>query len=561
METNSAHQGSKVMAETLKCDVVVVGAGHNGLTAAAYLQRAGAKVMVVERRHETGGALITEEFSGYRFNLHANYMLMLDVAPPYRDLGLEADGCVYIRPEAEASLLMANNDALTLYSDLERSVDSIRRFSATDAEKFREIYLNYKQISDEYLIPSTYGRPVGSAQLAATYMESELGKRILHITEKTPYEICKSWGFETPQLSALLLYLICMWGIDPNETNSSYLVPLYFTRMLNAALVKGGSHRLSSTLQKAGILAGMDVIENHEVKRFIYENGSVTGVEIAPTGTDGPLIRIQARAVVTSTDPTTTFGKFLPAAEVLKRSKLCLNTAKNWEWEQSSLYLCHLALRRKPQFKAEAKDSGAANAFIRVFGVESPEDVVTHISEVMESNLLHDIGHVTFTTDIDPAQAPREIDPEGAVCRIEACVPYAPADGDWASLSKIYGDRLIAKLASYTTGFDRATIIRRYEYTPVSIEMKIPQMRRGSFKHGAYIMTQMGYSRPNVQCSSYKTPIDQLYVCGASTFPGGMVTFGAGYNAAKVVAQDLGLNIWWTEPPAVAAAREKGFLL
>jgi phytoene dehydrogenase-like protein len=549
------------MTEQSQYDVIVVGAGHNGLTAAAYLQRAGAKVLVVERRHETGGALVTEEFSGYRFNLHANYMLMLDVAPPYRDLGLEEDGCVYIRPEVEASLLKENGDAISLYADLEKSVESIRRFSARDAERFREIYLNYKQIAEEYLIPSTYGRPVGSAQLAATYMESELGKRILHVTEMTPYEICKSWDFETPELSALLLYLICMWGIDPEETNSSYLVPLYFNRMLNATLVKGGSHRLSSTLQKAGIIAGMEVMENHEVKRFIVENGAVKGVEVAPTGTEGPLQRIDAKVVVTTTDPTTTFGKFMPEDEVLKRSKLCANTAKNWEWEQSSLYLCHLALRKKPHFKAEARDSGVETAFIRVFGVETPEDVVKHIKEVMEGHLLHDIGHVTFTTDVDPAQAPKETDPDGAVCRIEACVPYAPADGDWATLSRQHGDRLIAKLASYTTDFDPATIVRRYDYTPVSIEMKIPQMKRGSFKHGAYVMTQMGYSRPNVQCSSYKTPIDNLYVCGASTFPGGMITFGAGYNAARVVAEAMRLNVWWKEPESVAAAREKGFLL
>jgi phytoene dehydrogenase-like protein len=549
------------MTEQSHYDVIVVGAGHNGLTAAAYLQRAGAKVLVVERRHETGGALVTEEFSGYRFNLHANYMLMLDVAPPYRDLGLEEDGCVYIRPEVEASLLKDNGDAITLYADLEKSVESIKRFSTKDAERFREIYLNYKQIAEEYLIPSTYGRPVGSAQLAATYMESELGKRILHITEMTPYEICKSWDFETPELGALLLYLICMWGIDPEETNSSYLVPLYFNRMLNATLVKGGSHRLSSTLQKAGILAGMEVMENYEVKRFIVENGAVKGVEVAPTGTEGPLQRIDAKVVVTSTDPTTTFGKFMPEDEVLKRSKLCVNTAKNWEWEQSSLFLCHLALRKKPHFKAEAKDPGVETAFIRVFGVETPEDVVKHIKEVMEGHLLHDIGHVTFTTDVDPAQAPKETDPDGAVCRIEACVPYAPAEGDWATLSTQYGDRLIAKLAGYMTDFDPATIVRRYDYTPVSIEMKIPQMKRGSFKHGAYVMTQMGYSRPNVQCSSYKTPIDNLYVCGASTFPGGMITFGAGYNAAKVVAEAMRLNIWWKEPETVSAAREKGFLL
>ncbi len=549
------------MAEKSEYDVIVVGAGHNGLTAAAYLQKAGASVLVVERRHETGGALVTEEFSGYRFNLHANYMLMLDVAPPYQDLGLEADGCVYLRPEAEVSLLKKNGDAITLYSDLEKSVASIRRHSPKDAERFREIYLDYKQISDEYLIPSTYGKPVGSAQLAATYMESALGQRILHVTEMTPYEIAMSWGFETKELTAMLLYMICMWGIDPGETNSSYLVPLYFNRMLNATLVRGGSHRLSSTLQKAGILAGMEVMENHEVKRFIYENGAVKGVEVAPTGTDSPLTRIMAKTVVTTTDPVTTFAKFIPEDEVAKQSRLCANTAKTWEWEQSSLYLCHLALRKKPKFLAEDKDPGVEKAFIRIFGVETPEDVVRHIKEVMEEGILHDIGHVTFTTDVDPAQAPREIDPEGAVCRIEACVPYAPAEGDWKTLSKAFGDRLIAKLAEYTSGFDQSTVVRRYEYTPLSIEAKIPQMKRGSFKHGAYVMTQMGYSRPNVQCSSYKTPIANLYVCGASTFPGGMVTFGGGYNAAKVVAEAMNLNIWWQEPQAVVDARQKGFLL
>lgn len=549
------------MTEHKQYDVVVVGAGHNGLTAGAYLARAGAKVLVVERRHETGGALVTEEFSGYRFNLHANYMLMLDVAPPYRDLGLEEDGCVYIRPEAEASLLKKNGDSLTLYADLERSVASIARFSKKDAERYRDIYLAYKEIADEYLIPSTYGRPVGSAQLAATYMESELGQRILKVSEMTPAEICESWGFETPELSALLLYLICMWGIDPKESNSSYLVPLYFNRMLNATLVKGGSHRLSSTLQKAGIVAGMEVCENYEVKRFIVENGVAKAVEIAPTGTDGPITRIDARAIVTSTDPVTTFGTFIPEKEVAKRSKLCLNTARNWEWEQSSLFLCHLALRKRPHFKAEAGDPGVAKAFVRVFGVETPEDVVRHISEVMDKRLLHDVGHVTFTTDVDPGLAPWETDPDGAVCRIEACVPYEPASGDWSTLASQYGDRLIATLASYMTDFDAGSIVRRYDYTPVHIEMKIPQMKRGSFKHGAYIMTQMGYSRPNVQCSSYKTPIDNLYVCGASTFPGGMITFGGGYNAAKVVAEDLGLKIWWKEPPSVTAAREKGFLL
>ncbi len=227
----------------------------------------------------------------------------------------------------------------------------------------------------------------------------------------------------------------------------------------------------------------------------------------------------------------------------------------------TSFFGCHLALRKKPRFKAEASDPGVKTAFIKVFGLETPEDVVAHLKEVMEEGKLHTAGHVTFTTDIDPNQAPRAIEPEGAVCRIEACVPYAPADGDWSSISKEYGDRLIATLAEYTEGLDMADIIRRYDYTPEFIEMKIPQMRQGSFKHGAYVMTQMGFSRPNIHCSSYATPIRNLYVCGASTYPGGMVIFGAGYNAARVVAEDLALNIWWKEPDSVIAARQKEFIL
>lgn len=542
-------------------DVIIIGGGQNGLTASAYLSRAGAKVLVVERRHETGGALITEEFSGFRFNLHANYMLMLDKAPAYKDLGLEEDGCVYITPEVEASLLKKNGESVTLYSDLDKSVESLRRLSSKDAERFREVYLEYQQMANEYLIPATYGKPVGSAELAGTYMETELGRKLLEITEKTPYEIAKSWGFETPELSALMLYLVCMWGIDPSETNSSYLVPLYFNRMLNAALIRGGSHRLSSTLQKAGVVAGATILENHEVKRIIVECGIAKGVEVVPTHLDGPTTSIYAKAIVTSTDPTVTFGKLIPEEEVAKRSKLCATTGKNWEWDESSLFLCHLGLKKKPQFRAEEKDPDVRTAFIKVFGVETMNDVVTHIREVIEDRKLHPIGHVTFTTDIDPAQAPRDVDRDSAVCRIESVVPYDPVRGNWEEISKQYGDELIATMTEYTTGFDTADIIRRYDYTPRFIEQKIPQMKRGSFKHGAYIMTQMGYSRPNVECSSYRTPIGQLYVCGASTFPGGMVIFGGGYNAARVVAEDLGLNIWWQEPESVVSAREKGLLV
>src|SRR3990170_135214 len=96
-----------------KYDVIVIGAGPNGLTTGAYLSKGGAKVLFLERRHETGGGLVTDEFSGFRFNLHAAYMMMIDVMPPYKDLDLYDYGCAYIQPEVPVSLLTKDGKALT----------------------------------------------------------------------------------------------------------------------------------------------------------------------------------------------------------------------------------------------------------------------------------------------------------------------------------------------------------------------------------------------------------------------------------------------------------------
>ena len=118
----------------------------------------------------------------------------------------------------------------------------------------------------------------------------------------------------------------------------------------------------------------------------------------------------------------------------------------------------------------------------------------------------------------------------------------------------------IAKLASYTTGFDTDTIVRRYEYTPVSIEARSLANEARFVQARRLCDDADGYSRPNVQCSSYKTPVPGLYLCGASTFPGGMVTFGPGYNAAKVVAEELGTQYLVDGAGVVSAARVKEFL-
>ena len=228
-----------------KYDVIIVGAGPNGLTAGAYLAKTGARVLIAERSHETGGGLVTEEFSGFRFNLHAIYMLLADWMPAYRDLELDAHGCVFVQPDVPLSLLTRDGDALTLYRDIARSAKSIERFSPKDADTYRAIMHEWEQMTNEALIPPTYALPAQPLDLVTMYRKSDLGKKVLEITEKSPIEIIDECGFENEYLRTALLYLGTMWGLDPNLTGLGFMVPLIINRKLNAAMIRGASHALS----------------------------------------------------------------------------------------------------------------------------------------------------------------------------------------------------------------------------------------------------------------------------------------------------------------------------
>jgi len=542
-------------------DVIIIGGGPNGLTAGAYLARAGAKILVIERRHETGGGLVSEDHSAFRFNLHAVYMMMMDVMPPYKDLELESEGCVYIRPEAQASLLTSDGKALTLYSDLDRSVEAIAKLSSRDAQRFREVYKECEELSYASLIPATYTLPVPPVDYAVMLGKDPAGRRILELSEKTPVQILDEWGFDNPLLQTLVLHLVCMWGLDPEVTGMGYLVPLYLNRMLNMSLIRGGSHRFSSALHRAIISHGGDVLESYAVTRIIVENGVAKGVEVGLTNAENLGRKtFEAKVVITSTDPVTTFTKLISEEVMAGISKGCAETAKMWKWEHWSLYGLHLALKERPVFKAAQADPGVDRAFIKIMGYDSPGDFLGHLKKIKKGE-LGTAGHATVVSDIDPIQAPQDVQPGVATVRFEALAPFEAREGNWDGISHGYGDALLDLMGRHASNMEKNKIIRRYDNPPSYIESKFVNMVRGSFKHGAYESLQMGYMRPNIECSGYRTPVKNLYLCGASTYPGGMVLLGGGYNAANLVAKDMGLKPWWSEPEIVAKARARGLAL
>lgn len=231
--------------------------------------------------------------------------------------------------------------------------------------------------------------------------------------------------------------------------------------------------------------------------------------------------------------------------------------------------MLHLITNKEPVFIAEKNCPDAGLALIQIMGVETLEDVVKEFESVKNGN-LPTCAHITNVTRFDKSQGPTIIAkhyPEYLVgnknihaLRLETICPYELNRGDWGSEKNKFSVFLKNLLKKYTINMEDFGIIREYAYPPTYIEMKFPNMQRGSIKHGEYISTQMGYFRPNDLCSQYKTPIKGYYVGGASVYPGGMVLLGSGYCAVNVIASDLGVTPWWKTPKYIEDAIKKGLV-
>jgi phytoene dehydrogenase-like protein len=533
-------------------DVIVIGGGPNGLTTTAYLAKAGAKVLMLERHHEGGGGLVTEEWSGFRFNTHAKLMLMMDVMPPYYDLELASSGCRYLQPDVAASILTKDGKAMTFYSDIQKTAKSIARFSTNDAQRYVEVMEDWYTIVNEALIPATYSLPIPMLDMVVSYQQSEVGEVVDEMAEETFIETLEGCGFENDLVNAALMYLGTMYGMDP-EGGLGFMLPLFVTRLLHASVIRSGSHQLAASISRFANRNGASLERAAEVSKILTDGTKAVGVRLV-TGEE-----IMAKKVVTTTDPKATF-LYLVGPEVCHAaSPTLVDQTEAWEWESTSLCNVHYALSERPEHTCKAFDPDADRALVKIMGLESMQDVLDHISAAKEGHFRM-AGAGMVLTDVDPMQAPVDVEPGAAVACWETLAPYDNVEGDWDALQHDYAKKILETWSEYAPNLQNATVIRHYVNHPRHIEAKLPGMVRGSIKHGAYLPTQMLSNRPNADCSSYRTPIENLYVAGASVWPGGMVLLGGGYNAAGVVADDLGLERWWQEPEYVVEARKKGLV-
>jgi phytoene dehydrogenase-like protein len=539
-------------------DVIIIGAGPNGLAIGAYLSKAGLKVLLVERRHEVGGGLATEEVTlpGYLHNTHALYMMMVDYAPIYADFTLEERYDVkHIYPSLQFALPLSDGRCVCLYSDPEKTCESLARFSGNDAEAYRMLYNRLTRYVDEFLAAATYSSPVPPLDQLVRLQQTEVGREIAEISEKTPREIVDAY-FENEHIKTLMLYVATKWGISYDQPGLGYLVALYLNRATNYRLVRGGSHVVAQALHRIIHNSGGVALNNQRVRRIIIENDTATGIEME----DGTRIHAD-KAIVSTIDPHQTFLK-LVSEENLERE--FAEKIKAWQWERYSIFGVHLALEEAPDFKAAASNPEINRSLVYVLGYESPKELMDEYQAIHGGELREEKKtglNCCFPSLHDTGQAPK------GRCTgvLYHFAPYALKGGvrRWTDirLKEEMAERCLATLRIYAPNMTEEKVLWKYVSTPMDVENKFKNMVRGGYKQGLYHPLQMGYLRPNEDCSRNRTPIRNLYLGGSSAHPGGCIIWGPGYLAANCIADELGLKKWWSEPGFVTRAREAGLLV
>ncbi|MBC7347329.1 MAG: NAD(P)/FAD-dependent oxidoreductase [Clostridia bacterium] len=539
---------------TTEYDGIVIGAGPNGLTLAAYLVKAGLKVLLIEKRFEIGGGLATEQVTipGFLHNTHAIYMPMVDYAPAFQDLELDkVYDLKFVHPPLVMAMPLADGRFVGLYRDVEKTCQSLAQFSKNDAAAYRDLYHKFRWMMDEYLGPATYMLPKPTFEAVLEMEHSEVGRAIAEIRIKSPKTLIEEW-FEDDHVRTLMLYAACMWGLEYDLDGISFLVPLLLDRAVNYRLCVGGSHHLAHLLYKFICENGGRVLTSQLVKRIVVEDGKATGVELE----DGRIFKAK-NFVASSLDPHQTFLKLVDPATL---DQGFVQRVKDWQWEEISLFDVHLALTEPPRFKAAANNPELNEAFIYLVGYESEAELIEHWNAIRRGELIAGGFNCCFPTVHDPSQAPKG----RHTGLLSQHAPYKLKDGGgekwYTAVREEHAQRCLEVLRRYAPNINEDTILWYHVSTPLDIENKFADMVRGSIKQGAYTPLQMGFMRPNEYCSQYRTPIAQLYVCGASVYPGGLILLGGGYNCANVIAEDLGLEKWWREPEMITRAREKGVL-
>jgi phytoene dehydrogenase-like protein len=518
-------------------DFVVIGGGHNGLACAAYLARSGASVLVLERFNRIGGACHTEEATlpGFKHNICSVVHTHIPSSPVYRELELERHGVRYVYPEHLRGTIFPDQRAIVMYREPERMAAELAKFSARDADTYRQLIADYGEFVQATVHPLMYSPPLPPSVQAAELEKSPEGQQLLQWQMSTPVQLLNEL-FESPEVKVHFLTRLTVLGFAPDQFGLGWICLM---RILTgeAPICVGGSQQLAEGLRRALEAHGGKVRTGAAVKRVLLRGNRATGVELA----GGEKIEA-AKAVITNVEPKKSFLDMV-GEEHLPES--FVRRVRQYHTRGRSLFVLHLALAEPPRYRAAAANAPVNNAFSQeMFGGDVIEQVRAYQQIAMGEAPRKEMLQVCMPTLHDPSQAP----PGKHTAVVWQYAPYrleAGGPAGWRALREEYAEHVLGLWRSYAPNMTKDRILAMKIQDPTDTERNNDNLVNGVDVVGDLSPDQLGYFRPFAGWSHYRSPVEGLYMCGGFCHPGGGVHAGAGHNAAGVIAEDFKLQKWW----------------
>jgi phytoene dehydrogenase-like protein len=520
-------------------DIVIIGGGHNGLVAAFYLAKAGFKPLVLERRPQVGGAAITDEFHpGFRCSTlaHCSGPIRPDIV---RGMQLQKHGLRVITPETCVTALSPDGRALSLSQDENKAAQAIAAFSQKDAAKYPEFEKSLAKISKviaEALAttPPDLDHPSGGD----LWSMLKTGRALRHLGKRDMYRVLR-WGpmavadlvaeyFETELLRAVVAARGIFGAfLGPWSAGSSLQLLIRAAGDAHPAgsafFAAGGMGSLTAAMASAAKAAGVEIRTRAEVIEIRVKDGAATGVLLA-TGEE-----ISATAVVSNADPKRTL---LQLTDPTHLSPDFVQKLQHYRGN-GTVAKINLALSALPTFTAlKNGDAGALQGRLHI-GHE-----IDYLERAFDESKYGNFSRQPYLEAAIPSLTDPTLAPDGQHV-MSIYMQYAPykLKGDWESQRSTLGQTVVQTLAQYAPNLPEL-ILTHQIITPLDLE-QVYGLTGGQIFHGDLALDQFFTMRPLLDWARYRTPIDNLYLCGSGTHPGAGLTGGSGANAAREILKAL----------------------